>query len=53
MIVVLHPEQAREVRALSRELEMDVDTVVRHLLSGPLLTLDEMDQPLTVTDGQP
>lgn len=46
MIVVLHPDQAREAQRLARELEMDVDTVVRHLLSGPLLTLEEMDSVL-------
>lgn len=39
MIVLLHPDQAAEVRLLAIDLGLDEDEVVRHLLSGPLLDL--------------
>lgn len=37
VIIVLHPDQAAEVRLLAADLDLPVDEVVRHLLSGPLL----------------
>jgi hypothetical protein len=46
VVIVLHPEQAQEVALLARDLEMDPQEVVRHLLSGPLLTLDSLDSVL-------
>lgn len=46
MIVVLHPEQAAEVSLLSKNLELPVDEVVRHLLSGPLLSQEPRLVPL-------
>ena len=36
VVIVLHPEQEAEVKALSADLEISVDEVVRALLSGPL-----------------
>lgn len=41
MVIVLHPEQEAEVALLAAELEMEPDQVVRHLLSGPLLSLTD------------
>lgn len=40
MIVILHPDQSAEVERLAREMGMDPNEVVRHLLSGPLLPTD-------------
>ena len=45
MIIVLHPEQAMEVARLERELDLPRDEVVRHLLSGPLMPLDPIQDP--------
>ena len=36
MVIVLHPEQAATVALLSADLDLPVDTVIQHLLSGPL-----------------
>lgn len=44
MVIVLHPEQATEVERLSRELDLPPDEIVRHLLSGPLLPLSDLDR---------
>lgn len=40
MVIVLHPDQAAEVAILSENLEMEPEEVVRHLLSGPLLSME-------------
>lgn len=37
MVIVLHPDQAAEVKLLAADLDMDPDVVVQQLLSGPLL----------------
>lgn len=42
MILVLHPEQAEEVKRLSVDLELPEEEVVAMLLSGPLLTLSSL-----------
>lgn len=39
MVIVLHPEQAAEVRLLALSLDIPEEEVVRYLLSGPLLDL--------------
>jgi hypothetical protein len=42
MVIVLHPEQAAEVTALSLDLDLPPEVVVAQLLSGPLLIQKEM-----------
>lgn len=42
MILVLHPEQAEQIKALSADLELTPEEVAAMLLSGPLMTLQEM-----------
>jgi hypothetical protein len=42
MVIVLHPQQAQEVKQLSLDLEIPVEEVVAQLLSGPLLIQKEM-----------
>ena len=42
MVIVLHPEQAREIGEMSAEFDMPADLVVRQLLSGPLLQRREI-----------
>jgi hypothetical protein len=36
MLIVLHPEQEAEVRQIAADLELPIEHVVAHLLSGPL-----------------
>ena len=36
MVIVLHPEQAATVSLLAADLDLPVETVIEHLLSGPL-----------------
>ena len=36
MVIVLHPEQASTVALLAADLELPIEVVVQHLLSGPL-----------------
>ena len=44
MVIVLSAEQAAEVTLLADDLDLPVDEVVRHLLSGPL---SRWDGPMT------
>lgn len=48
MIVILHPEQAAEVKLLSKNLGLPEEEVVRHLLSGPLMAMDTSPDPVAV-----
>lgn len=39
MLVVLHPDQAAEVRQIANDLGISVEEATRMLLSGPLLAM--------------